>query len=415
MAKYVDTLIVGGGQAGLSVSYYLSRQGRNHLVLDQAAQAAEAWHNHRWDSFTLNSPNWTLRLPGVEYQEDDPDGFLPRDAIVKYFEWYLQRHHLPVRYGVRVNAVERYGDIYRVTTDTEVLEASHVVIATGSYQRPKIPAFSAALPGNILQVTTSTYRHPDLLPPGAVLVVGSGQSGSQIAEELLQSGRRVYLCVSSARWVPRRYRSKDIFYWLDKIGFFDRTVDQLPSPAAKFAALPQLSGSDGGHTLNLHLLARQGVKLLGRLQDAREGKLFLAPGLQENLVKGDQYAAEMTHRIDGFIEKTGIDAPAEALPEMQDAYGVTEIQELDLKAAGITSVVWATGFTFDYSLVKLPVFDGDGYPIQTRGVTAYPGLYFVGTVWLTRLKSSLFMGVAEDAAYIAGQIAVRSTTEPELR
>ena len=407
MSEYVETVIVGGGQAGLAVSYYPSQQGRAHTILEKASQPAEAWRNHRWDSFTLVTPNWAIRMPGAGYLGDDPDGFMPRDEIVAYFEDYIERFRLPIRYGVRVSSVEPTGAGYLVHTDEATLEAASVVIATGLFQQPNIPAISANLPGEVQQLHSSEYRSPAALPPGAVLVVGSAQSGAQIAEELYQSGRKVYLCVSGAGRGPRRYRGKDIVWWLNKIGFFDVTVDKLPSPKAKFAASIQASGKDGGHTINLHQFARGGVVLLGRIQAAQGSKITLAPDLKENLTKADKGEAELIEKIDDYIEKNGLDIPPETLPELRDGYDAKVITELDVRSAGISSVVWATGYKFDFGLVRLPVLDADGYPVQKRGGTDYPGLYFVGLPWLHTVKSGLLFGVGDDAESIASDIADR--------
>jgi putative flavoprotein involved in K+ transport len=407
MSEYIETVIVGGGQAGLATSYHLTQQGREHLVLEQASQPAEAWRNHRWDSFTLVTPNWMTRLPGAEYQGQDPDGFMPRDEIVAYFENYIERHRLPVRYRSPVSAVEQNGAGYFVHTNGSAIRAANVVIATGLFQTPKIPAIAANLPAELQQMHSSRYRNPQALPPGAVLVVGSAQSGCQIAEELYRTGRQVYLCVSRATRGPRRYRGKDITWWLEQTGFYQTTVDKIPSPQAKFAASIQATGRDGGHTINLHQFARDGVVLLGRLQDVQGGQISLAPDLRENLARADEFEADLVKKIDGYIAKTGMDVPPEALPELRDGYEADPITELDLQAAGITSVIWATGYEFDFGLVKLPIRDADGYPIQKRGITGYPGLYFVGLPWLHTAKSSLLAGVGDDAALIVQDIVGR--------
>jgi putative flavoprotein involved in K+ transport len=407
MVDTVDTLIVGGGQAGLAVSYYLTQQGRSHVVLEQAAQAGEAWRNHRWDSFTLVTPNWMVQLPGAAYAGPDPDGFLTRAEVVTYFEHYVERFRLPVRYQTQVRGVEPKEHGYRVTTDQGVYQAAQVVVATGSFQSPKIPPIGAQLPAALRQLHAGEYRNPDTVPQGAVLIVGSGQSGCQIAEELYQSGRQVYLSVGHAGRLPRRYRGQDITWWLNQIGFFDRTVDLLPSPQAKFSGNPHLTGKGGGHTLNLYQFARDGVMLLGRLQEVNGNHVRLAPDLRESLARVDKFEADMLKAIDGFIEKSGSAAPLDPVSQGHDDYQAEVRTELDLKAAGITSVIWATGYRFDYSLVKLPVFDDDGYPVQRRGVTAFPGLYFVGLSWLDKFKSGLLFGVGEDAASIAAEIAAR--------
>jgi putative flavoprotein involved in K+ transport len=407
MIKEVETVIIGGGQAGLATSYFLTRMGREHLVLEQAAEAANAWRNDRWDSFTLVTPNWSVRLPGGEYQGDDPHGFMARDKLVTYFENYIANHRLPVGYGVRVTAVEPSdsGPGYRVETNETTYRARNVVMATGIYQRPNIPACSANLSPGIRQLHSSQYRNPHSLPEGAVLVVGSGQSGCQIAEELYQHGRQVYLCVGRAGRVPRRYRGRDIFEWLTLVGYFDRTPGQLPSPEARFAGIPHLSGRDGGHSLNLHQFARDGVRLLGRLRDARDHHIWLAGDLQANLSAADAIEAEITGKVDGYIAAAGLDAPPERLPELTDGRAVPETLELDLAAAGINTIIWACGYAFDFSLVKLPAFDDSGFPIQKRGVTAYPGLYFAGLPWMDGQRSGLLLGVAESAEHVARAIA----------
>jgi len=404
MTEKLDTLIVGGGQGGISTSYHLKQQGKDHIILEHANQAASAWRK-RWDSFTLVTPNWMIRLPGAEYRGDDPDGFTARDGVITYFEEYIQKFDMPIRYGVQVTSVERTNSEYQVSTNKGDFEAANVVIATGMFQEPKIPPFSTGLSSDIHQLHSSEYRNPGALPEGAVLVVGSAQSGCQVAEELYQSGREVYLSVGSAGRGPRRYRGKDITRWVVEIGLADRTVDQLPSPNAKFMGSLQGSGKDGGHSINLHQFAKDGVMLLGHIQAIDGDRIFLAPDLHENLEKADKSEAEFTKQVDDFIKKTGLDAPMETLPELRDGYEAEVITELDLKSAGITSIIWATGYKFDFSLVKLPVFDEDGYPVQKRGVTEYPGLYFVGLPFLHTLKSGLLFGVGDDAAHIVSIIA----------
>lgn len=408
MSKFIETIIVGGGQAGLSLSYYLTQKGREHIIFERAPQAADAWRNHRWDSFTLVTPNWMIQLPGAEYQGSDPDGYLPRDQIVQLFEQYIAQYHLPVQHNTLVSQVEKTEGGFDVKTDRGTFQATNVVIATGFYHQPKIPAFSSNVLPSIQQIHSSQYRNPDSLPVGAVLVVGAGQSGLQIAEELYQNGRKVYLCVSNVIRMPRRYRGKDATWWFDKVGFFDRTVDQLASPKAKYASFPQLSGKNGGHWLNLHQFARDGVALMGHIQGAAGGKITLAPDLMEILAKIDQNEAETLKKIDMLVEKTGMNIPVETVPVLRDGYDQEVVAELDLETAGVTGIVWGTGYSFDYSLVSLPVFEEDGYPRQKRGVTDYPGLYFLGMVWLHKGKSSLLYGVGEDAAYLADQIERRT-------
>jgi putative flavoprotein involved in K+ transport len=404
MTEHLDTVIVGGGQAGLATSYHLKQQRREHVILEQSDRPAKAWRE-RWDSFTLITPNWTIKLPGAEYEGDDPDGFMPRDEVVATFDDYVKRFELPVRCGVRVSSVEPIEGGYRVRSDGGDFKAANVVVATGLHQMPKVPPFSAGLAPEIYQVHSSQYRNPRQLPEGAVLVVGSGQSGAQIAEELYQDGRKVYLSVSSAGRIPRRYRGKDVVRWLEITGMADTTVDQLESPKAKFGSSAHGTGKDGGHRISMHQFARDGVVLLGHIRDVRQGRIVVAPDLYENLAKADRFEADFLKRIDEHIEKSGMQAPVEVLPKMSDGFEAELISELDCEAAGIRSVIWATGYKFDFGMVKLPVFDEDGYPIQQRGVTEVAGLYFVGLPFLYNGRSGLLSGVGDDAGHVAAAIA----------
>ena len=409
MTEQVDTIIIGAGQGGLSTSYHLTQQGREHVILEQADQAASAWRK-RWDSFTLITPNWAIRLPGAEYHGDDPDGFMPRDEVIAYFEKYVEQFELPIRYGVRVISVEPVEAGYLVRTGKGDFEAANVVVATGMYQQPKFPPMSANLSSEIRQLHSSEYHNPEALPAGAVLVVGSAQSGCQIAEELYQRGRKVYLSVSGAGRLPRRYRGKDIARWMDEMGFGDRTVDKLPPTFSKYAGSAHGTGKDGGHTINLHQFARDGVVLLGHIQSAQENGIILVPDLKENLANTDKGEAEIVKLIDEYIKVNGLDVPSETLPELRDGYEAEEIINLDLKSEGITSIIWATGYKFDFGMVKLPIFDEDGYPLQNRGVTEFPGLYFIGLPFLHTATSGLLSGVGGDAAHVASAIA---TSEKE--
>ena len=410
MAEAIETVIVGGGQAGLATSYYLGQQGREHVVLEKTTHVGNAWRSDRWDSFTLVTPNWTMQLPGAAYEGIDPHGFMAAAEVVAALEGYAQRYQMPMRYGVQVLAVEpkSRGGGYHVRTDGPAFEARNVVMATGLFQQPRIPPAGADLPAGIVQMTSGQYRRPEALPPGAVLVVGSAQSGSQIAEELHQAGRKVYLCVGSAGRAPRRYRGRDVFEWLHLAGFFDRTPDKLPSPRARFGGNPHVSGKDGGHTLNLHQFARDGVVLLGRLEGVQDGKIWLAPDLATNLARADEFEAELLELIDTYVAQRGLDAPREPVPQLRDRYAAPAIRELDLRAVGIGSVIWATGYRFDFSLVRLPVVDDFGFPVQDRGVTAYPGLFFVGLPWLPVAKTGLFIGVGENAAHVAAKVVARN-------
>lgn len=408
MTHKTDTIIIGGGQAGLATSYWLTQHGREHIILEQAAQAANAWRNDRWDSFTLVTPNWATRMPGAESPGGDPSGFMPRDEVVAYFEQYVVRFQLPIRYNTRVTSIEPDDTGYVVRTDGGAFAARNVVVATGLFQRHKIPPFHTQIDAGITQIHSGAYRHPGSIPPGAVLVAGSAQSGCQIAEELHQNGRRVYLCTGSAPRLPRRYRGRDIVEWAHLTGFFDRTPDMLPSPRARFAGNPQLSGKNGGHSLNLHQFARDGVTLLGRITSAQDHTVTLAPDLKTNLAKADELEADFCKMVDDYIARQGLDAPTEELPRLRDGYDAPEILELDLKAAGITTIIWAMGYSFDFSLVKQPVLDDAGFPIQNGGLTNYAGLYFVGMPWMPTQQTGGLLGVGKAAEHIAEHIVARS-------
>lgn len=407
MSKSIETIIIGGGQAGLSVSYCLSQQSIEHVILDQASQAANTWRNGRWDSFTLVTPNWSIRLPGAWYSGPDPDGYLSREEIISFLEDYLNAHYLPIRYDTRVYTVEPVEHGYRVTSSQGDWMAKNVVVAAGLFQFPRIPEFARKMPGSIQQLHSGQYRRPEALPDGPVLVVGTAQSGCQIAEELYQAGKTVYLSVSSVGRVPRRYRGKDVYEWLVLSGFIDRKPEQLPSPQARFAGNPHVTGKNGGHTLNLHQFHRDGVRLLGRALDASEGHLHLAQDLHANLEKADQLEVDICKGVDEFIARSGLDAPQETLPKLRDAYSVNPPDTLDLEGLGIGTVIWATGYGFNFRWVQLPVLDDYGFPVQARGVTRFPGLYFAGLPWMDGQKSGLFLGVGEQAEWVAEQIYAR--------
>jgi putative flavoprotein involved in K+ transport len=401
----IETIIVGGGQAGLSTSYHLKQLGCEHVIFEAAEKPAHAWRNDRWDSFTLVTPNWSIQLPGAHYDGNDPDGFLNKAEIVAYFEHYVEKFDLPVQFNTSVLEVApNEGSGYRVTTNKKSYQANNVVIATGSFQKPKIPAYSANIPENILQLHSGHYRNPNQLPEGAVLIVGAAQSGMQIGEELYQNGHKVYLSTGFAPRVPRRYRGRDIVTWLIGTGFFDQTVDKLPSPKARFAANPQATGRDGGHNLNLHQFVRDGVTLFGHIAGAQDGKVMFAPDLHENLAKMDKAEKDILDMIDRYIEAHGLNVPQETVPNLQDGYAVNILTELDLKSANVNTIIWAMGYVFDYSLVKLPVTDEDGFPLQQCGITRYPGLYFVGMHWLTKRKSAILYGVNEDVEHIVAEM-----------
>jgi putative flavoprotein involved in K+ transport len=319
-----DTIIIGGGQAGLSVSYHLKLEGRDHIVLEQAAQAANTWRNHRWDSFTLNNPNWQSQLQGGGIPGKGAGEFLSRDELVSYFEEYINQNRLPIQYETLVFTVKAVANGYAVETNAGTFRTKNVVVATGVCQTPGIPRFKGALSPDIRQLHSDTYRNPDSLPAGAVLVVGSAQSGAQIAEELYQSGRKVYLSVSRPGRVPRRYRGKDINWWSNALGLYERTVDQLKSLRERFGGNPHVSGTKGGHTLNLHRFASDGVSLLGRVTALDGVTVKLARDLHKNLAAADQWEANLVAKIDNYIEKHELAIPQEELPQLTAGFAQPE-------------------------------------------------------------------------------------------
>ena len=284
----IETVIIGGGQAGLSASHYLKQHNRDHLVLEKSSIPGTVWKDQRWDSFTLVTPNWAFQLAGAEYHGSDPNGFMPRDEIVRRFEDYVSEQDLPIHYGIEVNSVAPLDDNFLVAAGDTSFISRNVIIATGLFQKPKVPSFTAGFPPEVLQIGASDYRRPDALPPGSVLVIGSGQSGCQIAEELNDSGRKVYLSIGRAGRFPRRYRGRDGFEWADVTGFINRTPAMLPSPAARFGANPHLTGKNGGHSINLHQFYKDGIALLGHLSGIQDGIIQITPDLIDSLGQGGQ-------------------------------------------------------------------------------------------------------------------------------
>jgi putative flavoprotein involved in K+ transport len=409
MIEHLDTVVIGAGQAGLSIGYYLSKLDREYVILEKASTITPTWRK-RWDSFTLVLPNWTYQIPDHAYNGDDPNGFMGRDDLVEHLEQFTASFDPEIRFGSKVTSVEKNpnGDNFLVTTTESTILADNVVVATGTFQEPRLPSFSKNLSEEFTQIHTSNYHNPESLPDGAVLVVGTGQSGCQIAEELYQNGRNVYLCVGGATRIPRRYRGKDTIWWLNELNFFDQTADSLTSSKERFKAHPFVTGKNGGHSLNLHQFAKDGVVLLGHMKSAQDNKVTLVPDLRENLAKVDQFVADLKQNIDKLIVEQKIDAEeAPTNSEMKDGYEAEIIEELDLKAEGIKTIIWATGYKFDFSWVSFPILDQDDYPIQDRGISEYPGLYFLGLHFMHNRKSGTLWGVGEYADHIAKDIAAR--------
>lgn len=409
-----DSIVVGAGQAGLGVAYWLRQDGRRLVVLERG-RVGETWRTQRWDSFALNTPNWANVLPGATYEGPEPDGFWSRDALVRSFENYVEQNDLPVRTGVTVTSVEAApgGAGFIVRTDDagqRALTTRTVVIASGSMHKPKLPALHESTPASVTQLHTAEYRSPAVLPAGAVVVVGSGQSGCQIVEDLLRAQRTVYLCASRVARVPRRYRGRDIVDWWREMGFLDETVADLQDPSMRFATQPQTSGLGRyGHTVSLQQLEADGARLMGRLEGIEDGVLVTDDLLPDYIRFADEKSAAFKRAIDDYLAREGIEPPPleedpADLPAAPDA-GQDAPTRLDLAAAGVSTIVWCTGFTADFSWIRLPVLDEKGFPIHQRGIAPVPGLYFLGFPWLHSRKSGIILGIAEDARHIAASIA----------
>lgn len=409
-AEQTDTLVIGGGQAGLATSYWLTKAGVDHLIVDRRDRLGGSWHD-RWDSFCLVLPNFTARLPGMPYDGDDPDGFMARDDVVRYLSRYAKAIDPPVRLSTNVTRLAAVDGSFVAHADGSRFQARNVVLATGPYPRPRIPAAAEGISGHIQQLHSNDYRKPGQLADGAVLVAGTGQSGAQIAEELHRAGREVHLSVSRCSSAPRRYRGHDLGWWLFQVFQHGPEVGveaKLPSPAARFAGNPIVSGQDGGHTIDLRQLAREGVHLYSRLESADGMLVRFGDDLADRLVFAETLFDKQYRRLfDAYNEAAGIGAPPDDRSPIRNSPVPDTSTELNLANAGIRSIVWATGYQLDFSWVDLPVFDEWGYPRHARGVTTHPGLYAVGLPWLHTIASAVLAGVGDDAAYVAEHIADR--------
>ncbi|HEY7130725.1 MAG TPA: NAD(P)-binding domain-containing protein [Candidatus Limnocylindrales bacterium] len=407
MTRSIDIAIVGAGQAGLIVSSLLGQAGREHVLLERRSMLGGGWQD-RWDAFRLVSPNWTTTVPGFAYRGDDPDGYMPRDDIVDHWRAYAAAVRAPVELGTEVTRLAtrdggRPGLV--LTTSRGTLEARRVLVAGGPFQTPFIPPISAGMDPSILQLHSHDYRNPSALPDGGVLLIGSGQTGVQLAEELTGAGRSVTMSVGHCGRVPRRYRDRDIFWWLRQLGTRGAafgtplpTAATLPNPRARFACNPQLSGHGRPHDTNLRKMASDGVRLVGRFAGADGTRATFQPDLTENLAFADTFFAERFQKTcDTFAERAGEPLPEDEVEQV--AFEPPEVTELDLADEGISTVVWTSGYrpAFDWIQVDRPVIDDLGLPIQADGETAVPGLSFIGTPWLVDMGSANLVGVARDA------------------
>jgi putative flavoprotein involved in K+ transport len=401
----IDTLIIGAGQAGVAMSEHLSNLDVPHLVLERN-RVAEAWRTGRWDSLVANGPAWHDRFPGLEFDHVDADAFAPKDRVAAYFETYAKKFNAPIRTGVEVHKVQRNVGRpgFTIETSSGVIEANHVVAATGPFQHPVIPPV-APKDKRFTQIHSAQYRNPQQLPEGAVLVVGAGSSGVQIADELQRAGKQVYLSVGPHDRPPRAYRNRDFCWWLGVLGEWDA---QAMKPGREHVTIA-VSGAHGGQTIDFRRLGQR-ITLVGMTQAFSDGVVTFQPDLAENIARGDEYYLALLDAADAYIERNGLDLPQEpqARAILPDPQSLSQpVLELDLIKAGVTSIVWATGFSTDYSWLQVDAFDEKGKPQHQRGVSSEPGVYFVGLPWLSRRGSSFIWGVWHDAKHVAGHIATQ--------
>ncbi len=405
LPAHVEVAIIGGGQSGLSISYYLQELGISHLVLEKT-EPVNSWKHARWDNFCLVTPNWQCNLPGWPYRGNDPDGFMKKDEIIAYLEGFVRHVNAPTLCGVKVERVDALDDGgFVLTTSRGLLNAKQVVVASGAYHQPVIPRMAERMPGDVLQMHSEQYRQPEALPDGAVLVVGNGQSGAQIAEDLHLAGRKVYLATGDAPRCARFYRGKDVVRWLADMNYYDLPVEKHPlREGVRDNTNHYVTGRDGGRDIDLRKFALEGMELFGMMLDIDGDSLKFQPNLRQALDDADQVYNRINASIDNYIEANGIDAPPghRYRPVWEPA---AERTEISLTEAGIRSVIWCIGFRPDYSWVNASVFNGVGAPVHYRGVTSQPGLYFLGLPWLHTWGSGRFSGVARDAKYLSEKIS----------
>ena len=409
MEKFEKVIIIGAGQAGLSVSYYLTKLKIPHLILEKGS-IANSWKKGRWDSFCLVTPNWTINLPGKPYEGKDKYGFMKRDDFVKYLEEWAESFYAPIKENVEVKDISGKPGSFKISTNVGIYNSENVVIATATYQKPRMPSFVNKLPKSINYFHAETYKNPKQINSKSVLVIGSGQTGCQIVYDLVRTNIDIYFSISSNGRLPRHYRGKDCIEWQKEMSLLDRTPDMLEKPADRFKGDPHLSGRDGGKTLSLHDFRRQGVKLIGKVEEINDFEMKISKNVESSIKFSDSFALDFYRKIDDHIYKNNINAP---LPTAQDLFGfkdeedspIIETETLDLQKKNISTIILATGFSFDFNWINFPILDDFGYPITKNGKTDIQGIYFCGLNWMTKRKSGIIWGVGEDAKLVSKSIS----------
>ncbi|GAB3266725.1 MSMEG_0569 family flavin-dependent oxidoreductase [Kineosporia babensis] len=402
--RHLPVAVIGGGQAGLAASYCLSAARVEHIVLERRSIGHE-WREKRWDSFSLVTPNYQCLLPGHEYAGPAPDGFMVRDEIVDYLRDYVRKFDPPILEGVEVTLLRHDGQRFELQTSRGTLYADQVVVATGAYQLPRIPRIAERLPGSVFQLHSGDYKNPQQLPEGETLVVGTGQSGCQIAEDLHLAGRKVHLATGTAPRVARFYRGRDCMTWLDEIGHYTKGITEFADQdGTRHKVNHYVTGRDGGRDIDLRAFAREGMQLYGRLSTIEGSTVSFQDDLKRNLDGADAVAEGIKNLIDAYIAEKGLNQPEEPRYTPVWEPGPDVPDRINLYTCNISSVIWCTGFSADYRWIDLPVFNGHGYPTHTRGVTSLPGLYVLGLPWLWTWGSGRFRGIGDDARHLTEQI-----------
>lgn len=422
MTKHTyDVIVIGAGHAGLSASYFLKQYGLKHVVFERN-RIAESWLSQRWDSFRMNTPNKLNALPGDSFKTDDPDGFSSATDYSAALVGYARKFELPVIEHAKVASVEKPAGSLLFTITVEIngeintWQSKQVIVASGGMNKKSVPGFADKISPSIQQLHSSEYRSPHQLNDGAVLVVGSAQSGCQVAEDLADGGRKVFLSTSRVARIPREYRGKDIVEWLIDIQFFNMRKQDIPDPGMLNMAPPQLTGiGSRRRTISLQSLAKKGVTLLGKLENIEGDNLFFQPNAKMHIQFADEFSAKAKSMIDEFIQQKKIPAPNPVIDEADipgfNGIDVAETITFACEQHNIGAIIWATGLTGNFSYLRLPIFNKDGRPDVENGISAVGGLYFLGLPWLRNRKSTLLCGISEDAAFIAGEIKKYSTKE----